>query len=269
MGIRDILVHLDNLDATETRLDLAINYALKHEANLRGLYLVTQTYFEPRNNAEQSNYDRVATMFHDKTKAAGVTSEWLQISRSKSGVDIMDIMTTHSYYTDLVIAGQPSFKPANLNIPPEFTERVLMLSGRPVLIVPYTGLFGAAGDRIMIAWRAGRESVRSINDAMPCIEKAQHVSIVEVSAEAIPAQSNDHIIQIRDFIARHKVTPRSEQVYAGNFSVGDTILNLVCEKSVDLLVMGAFAHSRRGTLNLSPIAKHILKHLTVPVLMSH
>ena len=62
---------------------------------------------------------------------------------------------------------------------------------------------------------------------------------------------------------------RTEQVFAGDFTVGDTILNLACEKTVDLLVMGAYVHSRRGTLTLSPVANHILRHLTMPVLMSH
>jgi nucleotide-binding universal stress UspA family protein len=208
-------------------------------------------------------------MFREKAAAAGITSEWIRPGRSSSGVMMMDIMTTHAYYTDLVIVGQPNFKPPNLSIPPELPERLVMLCGRPVLVVPYTGLFETAGDRIMVAWRAGRESVRSLNDAMPFIEKAHHVSIVEVSSEAIPSESNDHIIHVRDFIAQHNVTARTEQIYAGNFTVGDTILNLVCEKTIDLLVMGAYVHSRRGALTLSPIANHILKHLTVPVIMSH
>lgn len=269
MGIRDILVHLDNLDATGTRLELAVNYARKHDANLRGLYLATNTFFEPRNSLEQANYDRVEAMFRDKSNAAGITSEWLRPGRSSNGVSIMDIMIANAYYTDLVIVGQPNFKPPNLNIQPELPERLVLLCGRPILIVPYAGTFETAGDRVMIAWRAGRESVRSVNDAMPCIEKAHLVSVIEVSAEAIPSESNDQIIHVRDFIARHMVTARTEQVFAGDFSVGDTILNLACEKSVDLLVMGAYVHSRRGSLTLSPVANHILKHLTMPVLMSH
>ena len=121
----------------------------------------------------------------------------------------------------------------------------------------------------MVAWRAGRESVRSLNDAMPCIEKAHYVSVVEVSAKIIPSENNDHIIYVKDCISRHRTTVRTEQVYAGNFTIGDTILNLACEKTIDLLVMGAYTHSRSGSLTLSPIAKHILKHLTVPVLISH
>ncbi|MDD5285272.1 MAG: universal stress protein [Desulfuromonadaceae bacterium] len=269
MGIRDILVHLDNLDATENRLELAVNYAIKHEANLRGLYL-TKTFFEHRNSLERSNYERVESMFREKVSAAGIKSNWVRpATRSGIPLDVTDIMTTQAYYTDLVIVGQSNSKHPNLNIPPELPERLVMLCGRPVLVVPYTGCFKTAGDRIMIAWRAGRESVRSVNDAMPCIEKSHHVSVVEVCAEAIPSESNDHIIYVRDFIAQHKVAARTEQIYAGSFSIGDTILNLACEKTADLLVMGAYTHSKRGTMTLSPIANHILKHLTVPVLMSH
>lgn len=268
MCIKDILVHLDHLDATGARLELAVSYARKHDANLRGMYLST-AFSEPRNSLEQSNYERVENLFREKSDSAGIRSEWFRPPRSDRPLSILDIMTIQAYYTDLVIVGQPNFKLPNLNIPSELPERLVMLCGRPVLIVPYTGIFETAGDRIMIAWKAGRESVRSINDAMPCIEKSHHVSLVEVSEKAIPAENNDHIIQIRDFIARHNVTARCEQVYAGSFSIGDTILNLACEKTADLLVMGAYAHSRRGTLTLSPIANHVLKHLTVPVLMSH
>ena len=81
MAIRDILVHLDNLDATGTRLELAIKYARKHDANLRGLYLATNTFFEPRNSLEQANVDRVETMFREKASAAGITSEWIRPGR--------------------------------------------------------------------------------------------------------------------------------------------------------------------------------------------
>jgi len=270
MGIMDILVHLDNLDAARARLELAVNYARKHDATLKGLYLATATYFEPRSSLEQSDYEKAEALFLEKSAAAGITSEWIRPGRSCNGVSTTNLLTTNAYYSDLVIVGQASSNLTdNMNIPPDLPELLIMLCGRPVLVVPYTGAFETAGERIMIAWRAGRESVRSVNDAMSCIEKAHHVSVVEVSAEVIPAESNEHIIQIRDVIARHKVSARTEQIYAGDFTVGDTILNLACEKSIDLLVMGAYAHSKMGKLTLSPIASHILKHLTVPVIMSH
>lgn len=268
MSIRDILVHLDNLETTGPRLDLAVSYARKHGARLRGLYLSGPAFFELRSRVELSDYERTENMFLEKSAAAGVASEWVRPGRSDIGINTVDLMATQAYYTDMVIVGQSNIPP-RLDIPPELPARLVMLCGRPVLTVPYSCSIQTAGERIMIAWKAGRESVRSVSDALPCIEKAHQVSLVEVSAEAIPPESNNHIINIREFIACHNVKARSEQVYSGDFSVGDTILNLACEKSADLLVMGAYAYSKRGALTLSPVAGHILKHLTLPVLMSH
>lgn len=269
MSIRDILVHLDNLDSSRTRLSLAANFARKHGAKLRGLYLTTNTYFDPRNSLEQSDHDQSEQMFHEITTSADISAEWIRPGRSSSGVSIMDILITHSYYTDLVVVGQPDIKSPHMKTPTELPERLVMYCGRPVLIVPYTGIFDSAGERIMIAWKAGRESVRSVTDAMPCIENAHNVSVIEVNEDAVSSESNEHIVHLRDFIAQHNVKARTEQIFAGDFTVGDTILNLACEKTIDLLVMGAYVHSRRGTLTLSPVANHILKHLTIPVLMSH
>jgi hypothetical protein len=208
-------------------------------------------------------------MFRDRTKAAGVDSEWIFLDSSVIGVTVSDIMTMHAYYSDLVVVGQTNYRTPGLNIPADFPEHLVKACGRPVLVVPYTGSFETAGDRIMIAWKAGRESVRGLNDAMPHIEKALYVSVVGVSAEAIPSDTNSHIMNLRSYLARHAVTARTDQICTGNLTVGDTILNLVCEQTADLLVMGAYAPIRRGSLALSPVAQHVLKHLTVPVLLSH
>jgi nucleotide-binding universal stress UspA family protein len=269
VGIKDILVHLDDSTAAESRLELAILYARKHEANLRGLYPITHAYYEPREIGEQSSLERVETMFREKTAEAGIASEWVFLDSSVSGVTVSDIVTIQAYYSDLVVVGQTNFRTPSLNIPTDFPEHLVKACGRPVLVVPYAGSFEAAGDRIIIAWKAGRESVRSLNDAMPHIEKAQYVSVVGVSAEAIPSGSDRHIMGVQSYLARHAVTARTDQICSGNLSVGDTILNLVCEHSADLLVMGAFAPTLRGTLALSPVAEHVLRHLTVPLLLSH
>ena len=121
----------------------------------------------------------------------------------------------------------------------------------------------------MIAWKTGRESVRSLHDAMPHIEKSLHVSVVGVSAEPTPSDNDSHFMGVRGYLARHGVTARTDQICTGNLSVGDAILNLVCGHAADLLVMGAYAPTRRGTLALSPVARHVLRHLTLPVLLSH
>jgi nucleotide-binding universal stress UspA family protein len=269
MGIKDILVHLDDSAAAESRLELAILYARKHGAYLRGLYPVTHAYYEPREIGELSSRERVETLFSEKTEAAGVTSEWIFLDSSVIGVTVSDIVTMQAYYSDLVIVGQTNHRTPALNIPADFPEHIVKACGRPVLVVPYSGSFATAGDRVMVAWKAGRESVRGLNDAMPLVEKALSVSIVGIGSEPISSDIDSQNTGLGNYLARHAVTARTDYICTGDLSVGDTILNFACQYSVDLLVMGAFAPSLGGAPALSQVARHVLSHLTVPVLLSH
>ena len=270
MGIKDILVHLDDSATAENRLDTAILYARKHGAFLRGLYPITHAYYEPREIGEQPSLERIETLFREKTEAAGIASEWIFLDSSVIGLTVSDIVTMQAYYSDLVVVGQTNFRSPNLNIPIDFPEHIVKSCGRPVLVVPYSGSFETAGDRIIVAWKVGRESVRSLNDAMPFIEKAHYVSVVGVNSDLNHSDSESQITCVSNYLARHAVTARTDRIFTGDLSVGDTILNLACEHSADLLVMGAFAAPAiGGATALSPVAQHVLSHLTVPILLSH
>jgi nucleotide-binding universal stress UspA family protein len=119
----------------------------------------------------------------------------------------------------------------------------------------------------MIAWKAGRESIRALNDALPHLEKANTVIAVEGIIRG--ENSNDSLESVKDFLQQHGISVTLDTIVSGSFPIGDMLLNNVCENKIDLLVMGAFAPNRRGNLELSPVARHVLKHLTAPVLMSH
>lgn len=267
MGIRDILVHLDNSASSAVRLDVAIAYAGKHGARLRGLYLITHLFYEPRAIGEKADSEKSEQMFADKTSEAGIAAEWVFQDCSVMGSNVSDLVTMNAYFTDLLIIGQVNLSAPVMNIPTDLVERVILASGRPVLVVPYSGTFQTAGDRIMIAWKAGRESIRAINDALPHMHKAHSVVILE------GRMSNDNsdisLVPVRDFLLKHDIKVTLDTINSGNFPIGDMLLNNVSDKNIDLLVMGAFAPNRRGKLELSPVAQHVLKHLTTPVLMSH
>jgi nucleotide-binding universal stress UspA family protein len=267
MGIRDILVHLDNSSASVARLDLAIVYAMKHGARLRGLYLITHLFYEPSAIGEKTDSEKIERLFMDKTSEAGITSEWVFQDCSTMGSNISNLITMHAYFTDLLIIGQVDLSSPVINIPTDLVERVVVSCGRPVLVIPYSGTFNTAGDRIMVAWKAGRESIRAINDALPHMQKAHSVVIVEGRK---PYESNDAtIVMVKDFLQKHDILVSVDVISSESFPIGDMLLNNICEKKIDLLVMGAFAPNRRGNLELSPVAKHILKHMTAPVLISH
>jgi len=269
MGIKEILVHFDDSAAFESILDLAIRYASKHNATLRGLFPVANTYYEQRETGKLSTRERLEILFREKTAAANVDSEWIFPDTLFFEETVADIVTMEAYYSDLVIVGQPNPRTPSMNISMDLPEHLVKGSGRPVLVVPYAGDFEAAGDRVMIAWRSGRESARSLADAMPHLEKSEHVSIVGIDSKTIHIDGTRELARVRNYLARHGVTAEAHHVCAGNLSIGDTILNLACEHAASLLVMGAYAQNHRGSLDFSPIARHVLTHLTVPVLFSH
>lgn len=267
MGIKVILVHLDNSAASESRLDVAIAYASKHGALLRGLYLITHFFYEPHTQGKMTDSQKAEEMFAAKTSKAGIKTEWLFQDCSVLGSNVSDIITCHAYFSDLIVLGQVDLTSPVINIPTDLVERVILACGRPVLIVPYSGTFQTAGDRIMIAWKVGRESIRAVNDSLPHMQKAKSVVVVEV---VTTNEDTDASLEaVKHFLMNHDIKIVIDLINSGSFPIGDTLLNNACEKKIDLLVMGAFTPNRRGKLEMNHVARHVLKHLTVPVLMSH
>lgn len=272
MAIKDILLHLDNSASCQTRIDLAIQIAKSHGAHIKGLYVLSHSYYAPRHIGGEAAAAKITeAAFVDKCLAAGVSAEWLYVDWSVVGVGITEIVTLYAYYTDLVIVGQPTQESHGAGLPFDLPERLGLGAGKPLLIVPYAGTFATKVERIMIAWKAGRESSRTVGDAMPFLTKAAHVSVVTVKSpgEELGSADND-FNKLEEYLSRHQVSPRLDQILAPPlFPVGDILLNHACEQKMDLLVMGAFASSRRGSFMFGPVARHLMNHMTLPVLISH
>jgi len=156
------------------------------------------------------------------------------------------------------------------NAPGDLPEMLVATSGRPVLIVPKTGRFNSVGERVMVAWSSGRESVRALNDALPFLTATGQAGIMVVNT----SESKDHNVvrncdELCSHLARHDIRAKFEQFVAADISVGDIILNQAWEDGSDLLVMGAYTHSTWNLMVLGKVERHILAHMTLPVLMSH
>jgi nucleotide-binding universal stress UspA family protein len=271
MALKDILLHLDNSPSCPARLDLAVNLASAHGAHLKGLYVLSHSYYAPRHGVGESEAATLQRLFTEKTAQAGISAEWICSDWPVVGVSITEIITLYAYYTDLVIIGQPDHSTSSSTTPPDLPERLGLGAGRPLLVVPYAGNYSTVGDRVMVAWKAGRESARAVNDAMPFLEKARHVSIVTVGNSEVPDSTAESAgLQLCAYLACHRVATGLEQIFTtSGFPVGDLLLNHACEQKMDLLVMGAFGQSRRGAFMLGPVAGHLLNHMTLPVLISH
>jgi nucleotide-binding universal stress UspA family protein len=272
MALKDILLHIDNSPSFSNRLDLAISLAQKHGAHLKGLYVLSHSYYAPRHGMGATEAARKAEeLFCERTSQAAVSAEWLFADWSVVGVSVTEILNLYAYYADLVIVGQPDHSSQDHSTPLDLPERLGLGAGRPLLVVPYAGSFPSVGDRVMIAWRSGREAVRATNDALPILERSGHVSVITISSPGSSDRSDaDNAQNICAHLGRHAVNAIHEHIHASSsMSIGDMLLNHACEQKMDMLVMGAYAQSRRGVFMHSPVAKHLLNFMTVPILMSH
>jgi nucleotide-binding universal stress UspA family protein len=269
MALADILVHIDNTPNCAARLKVALKLAKRHQSSLTGLYVISHTFYEPRHGLAEVAEEAARNIFDQHTKDAGIPINWLCVDWSVIGVSVSEIINHHAHYTDLVVVGQTNPDTAEHHIPADLPERIVAGAGRPVLIIPFTGTFPHVGNKILVAWKAGRESTRAVNDALPFLKTANKVTLLAVNSFDHYGDDESLCADIGDHLARHGIMTSPERVMTAGLTIGDTMLNRACDEGFDLLVMGAYAHTPQGTLVLGEVARHLLKHMTIPVLMSH
>lgn len=266
MSLKNMLVHLDFSGHSKARLELAVGLAQRHRARLTALHVVTHPFYEPQHADSEERAARVQSDFEAAVAGAGVPCELVTVDWTVAGVHLAEVVNSHASCADLVIVGQTDPACRDRETPGDLPERVILGSGRPVLIVPYIASYTEFGNRVLVAWKPGRESARAVNDAIPLLAKADLVSIVAVNA-ADDAKVEGERLCVH--LACHDIKARTEQATAAGISIGDVLLNRASVEGSDLLVMGAYAQLRLGAPVLGEVARHILDHMTVPVLLSH
>jgi nucleotide-binding universal stress UspA family protein len=146
---------------------------------------------------------------------------------------------------------------------------VVMGAGRPVLLIPYAGTFERCGESVLISWNASREAARAVADALPLLKRAREVNIVSFN----PAEGGDWGeipgADIGLWLARHDVRVTVHQCRSKEIDIGNQLLSRAADFGSDLIVMGAYGHSRAYELMLGGVTRTLLRSMTVPVLMSH
>ncbi|MBE9552893.1 MAG: universal stress protein, partial [Proteobacteria bacterium] len=131
---------------------------------------------------------------------------------------------------------------------------------------PYIGAQAEIGRNVLVAWNGSREAARAVSDAMPILEAADSIEVFAVEPRGIGDIPGADIAQ---HLARHGLKTDAAKTAGLDIEVGDVLLNQVADGGADLIVMGAYGHSRMRELVLGGATRHILGHMTVPVLLSH
>jgi nucleotide-binding universal stress UspA family protein len=174
-----------------------------------------------------------------------------------------DAIVDHGRTADLLVIGRPS---EGKGVGVGTLEAALFDSGRPVLI-PGRQPIPVPLKTVAIAWKPTREAARAVAVAMPFIERAARVAILTISARdgAVEADSAQHLAAT---LRRHgpSVEVRSETDSAGGGP--ETLLRAAAE-CADLLVMGAYGHSRFREMVFGGFTEQVLTRADLPVVMAH
>ena len=281
MSYKTVLAYIDEAKRCETLLGVARQLAEAQKAVLIGLHVIpnVQIYAagEPQImadlfEAERQRFREVASearaFFANTMKDASCDFEWREAEEGSETVG--ERVLEHGLVADLVITGQidPEIdSPRRVGTP----ERIIMHGGRPQLRVPYIKREGDITRQVMIAWRASGEAARAVVDAMPLLQAAKKITILEVDS---PASSDVERVAGGEALAanleRHGVvTPEVEHTPSAGIGVGATILARISDEDASLLVMGGYGHSRLGEYLFGGATREILQQMTVPVLISH
>ena len=281
MSYKDLLVVLDSDAASRRRVDLAAALAERFAAHLIGLYplpvpeaphhlsyydpAVLNPFFLDLRQQAQAAADAEREAFEHAASLRGLSAEWRVVAEG-SQADV----ALHARYVDLTILGQLDPDRGDVELIRPRPEQVTLASGRPILVIPYAGQFETVGRRVLIGWNASREATRAVNDAMPLLMAANIVTVLTIDAREGPdAHGELPGADISLHLARHGVKAEIERTVSAGIAPGEVLLSRAADLGADLLVIGAYGHSRVRELLLGGATRSILQSMTLPVLMSH
>lgn len=144
-------------------------------------------------------------------------------------------------------------------------EAALFESGRPVLLVPGSEV-GELDRNIVVAWNGSDESVRAMVFAMPLLQRAEKVTVLAVEGGMVPGPN---AAEIAEYLGHHGIPAEATGVRPGDLSVGEAILEESKRVGANLIVKGAYTHSRLRQMVFGGPTRHIVENAEVPVLMAH
>ena len=138
------------------------------------------------------------------------------------------------------------------------------------MVFPASGDVCQFGERILVAWKAGRESVRAVNDALPFLQTATDVSIVAVvTNKTDQSQEKQSMAMLQQHLERSGIKARLETLFITKGTVAAAILEQAHHEQSDLIVLGGFAYKSNRAPVLSPLTQELLIKAPVPLLISH
>lgn len=280
MSYKNILVHIDDSKTCAQRVSAAMDLAKKQGAQVTGIALALESTISTYIGIDiPSHLTREQQVFVSNAAKSAVSK--FNAAAKEAGVEYSSQIITcpatkaparlafFSRHADLTFVGQPNPDERGKAFQESLMDGVLHDSGRPVYVVPYIGRPSMKKRKAVVAWDGSKKAVRAINDAIPLLQNRDEVTVLVVNPKERGKEfGGKQGANITDHLMRHGVNATVDYQVAPELSIDTVILNYLSDAGADLLVMGAYGHSRMRERAFGGVTDSILRHMTVPVLMS-
>jgi nucleotide-binding universal stress UspA family protein len=217
---------------------------------------------ESRSAAAHRGFASFCTQFDIPIVTAPAAQRGVTANLCEEAGESLERLVWRARHHDIVVLARHTHPDG---LPADFVEQVLLRSGRPVLLAPAKPPETLTG-RIMVCWKETPEAARAAGAALPLLANARHVVVAHVHERNAPANGIGEIVR---HLAWHGIDADVSRLAGGGGSAGERLAAVAHECAADLIVMGAYGHSRARELLFGGCTQYFLENAVPAVLFMH
>jgi nucleotide-binding universal stress UspA family protein len=278
MTFKTILAIVQNEADAERVVGCAAELASRHEGYLIGLHAealpITYTssigfpdaeFLQTSAGINKERSEKLAAVITKHTESAGIQAEWRSFESFSGDSAVSGVASARC--VDLVVAAQAN--PGADSGGSADIETLLFDAGRPVLVVPHSGICLSSYRRVLVAWDGSRPAARAVFDALPFIIEANDTEILMIDPPETRSQGEPEAGEdIADALARHGANVRVHTEKSGGLSTDVAIQNRAAATGADLLVLGAYSHSWLREFLFGGVTRSVLQSMPITAFLS-
>ncbi|HEY0180234.1 MAG TPA: universal stress protein [Dokdonella sp.] len=270
----EVLIHLRRIEGATLAGEVGLALAARLGARAIGLHVVPVApvaFASPEAVAlyvnEADDLYRTASKhaphWRAQLAAHAVDGEWL-VSQG----DVVEALCHASRWCDFIVVERPQLNP---DAPTGWgvVSRTVFGAAAPVVVVPETAKPGVVGAHVVVAWNHSREAALAIRGALPLLARADRVSVLDGGPRENPfGRRYLPKLDLGAWLERRGIAA-TFRAFEAKKERGAELLETVHAAGGDLIVMGAWGHSRISELVLGGTTRHLFQHSDLPLLVAH
>jgi nucleotide-binding universal stress UspA family protein len=274
MPIKTILLHLADDGRRAARLAITASLAHRFGAFVEALYVASPAFMPLAAAGEAASYGYIAeaaasahARSGDIEQEARAALRHVSFSWAVAAGDPVERLARRAAYADLAVVSQSQGPALDDRLPLRHPDRLPLYTPCPTLILPHDHPADrpVAGRHILVAWRDSREAGVAVRNARRFLVEAERVTVLTVDPPQTNADAGRDLIV---YLERHGVRA-GHRALTQDGDVGRSILDAADDLNCDMIVMGAYGHSRLRELVFGGATRTVMRHMRTPILMSH